>query len=394
MVLTEKQKLGLELAIARYKSHKPYTCIACLAGTGKSTLVKFIVAALDLNPKEDVAYVAFTGKAANVLSRKGNPNAITAHKLLYEAKPKSDGSFFFMKKFPFEKPYKLIVVDEVSMLPKHMWELLLDHHVHILACGDPGQLPPLYPEDENHVLDNPHIFLDEIMRQAEGSEIIQFSRHVREGKPTSNFQAQAAQVQIFDKANLSIGMYNWADQIICATNNTRIAVNQAIRNNLGYSDSPQEGDKIITMRNHWDISSDKYSPLTNGTTGYLKNIRYDKLWVPYYISNAKIPVIYADIETEYEGTFKNLTIDLTALLTGTKFLNPRQEYQMNQSKKCADAPIELAYGYAITCHRAQGSEWDKVLVLEEKFPFDKDEHKRWLYTAATRASDKLVVINK
>ena len=56
-------------------------------------------------------------------------------------------------------------------------------------------------------------------------------------------------------------MYNWADQIICATNNTRIAVNQAIRNNLGYSDSPQEGDKIITMRNHWDILSDKYISL-------------------------------------------------------------------------------------------------------------------------------------
>ena len=55
-------------------------------------------------------------------------------------------------------------------------------------------------------------------------------------------------------------------------------------------------------------------------------------------------------------------------------------------------PDSFAYGYAITCHKAQGSEWDKVLVLEEKFPFDKEEHKRWLYTAVTRAAEKLVLV--
>ena len=82
MQLTDKQQEGLEIAVARYRSNKPYTVIAGYAGTGKSTLVKFIISALEIEP-EDVAYVAFTGKAANVLAKKGCPNATTAHKLLY-----------------------------------------------------------------------------------------------------------------------------------------------------------------------------------------------------------------------------------------------------------------------------------------------------------------------
>ena len=59
-----------------------------------------------------------------------------------------------------------------------------------------------------------------------------------------------------------------------------------------------------------------------------------------------------------------------------------------------DPPFDFTYGYAITCHKAQGSEWQKLLVFEEKFPFDKEEHRRWLYTAITRASEKLVIVKK
>ena len=87
-------------------------------------------------------------------------------------------------------------------------------------------------------------------------------------------------------------------------------------------------------------------------------------------------------------------IDYKALTTGTKALTPKQEFQMNRSLKLPDAPFEFAYGYAITCHRAQGSEWDKIMVIEENFPFDREEHKRWLYTACTRAAEKLVVVKK
>lgn len=137
MELTHKQEEGLKIAVSRYYNHDPYTVISGYAGSGKSTLVKFIISALNLYP-EDVAYVAYTGKAALVLKEKDCPNPTTAHKLLYNSKPRPDGTFYHEIKRPLEAPYKLIVVDEVSMLPLEMWELLLSHHIHVVALGDPG----------------------------------------------------------------------------------------------------------------------------------------------------------------------------------------------------------------------------------------------------------------
>ena len=92
MVLTNKQQQGLKIAVARFNDREPWTCIAGYAGTGKSTLVKFIIAALNIDP-EDVCYIAFTGKAATVLQQKGCPNAVTAHKLLYRSKQMPNGKY-------------------------------------------------------------------------------------------------------------------------------------------------------------------------------------------------------------------------------------------------------------------------------------------------------------
>lgn len=106
------------------------------SGSGKSTLVRFIIEALDI-PPDEVRYVSLTGKASEVLRKKGNSNAITAHKLLYQAKQRKDGTYFFDPRKALEGLPKIIVVDEVSMLPKDMWDLLCSHPVYILALGDP-----------------------------------------------------------------------------------------------------------------------------------------------------------------------------------------------------------------------------------------------------------------
>ena len=106
-------------------------------GSGKTTLINFIIAALKLHP-DNVAYVAYTGKAATVLKQKGCANAVTAHKLLYYAKQLPSGKFTYKPRKRLENEYKIIVVDEVSMLPRTLWELLLSHKIHVLACGDPG----------------------------------------------------------------------------------------------------------------------------------------------------------------------------------------------------------------------------------------------------------------
>ena len=88
-------------------------------------------------------------------------------------------------------------------------------------------------------------------------------------------------------------------------------------------------------------------------------------------------------------------MDLNMMLTGDCSLDWRDKYKLGKNRKTQHlVPKEFVYGYAITGHKAQGSEWDKVTVLEEKFPFDKNEHARWLYTACTRAADKLVLIQQ
>lgn len=137
MILTNGQEKGLKIAVDRYKKGEPYTVIAGYAGTGKSTLVSHIVDALNIYPG-DVCYVAFTGKASLVLREKGCENSMTAHKLLYHSKEKPDGTFEHKPRKYLEVGYKLIVVDEVSMIPVDMWELLLSHGVHVIALGDPG----------------------------------------------------------------------------------------------------------------------------------------------------------------------------------------------------------------------------------------------------------------
>ena len=87
-----------------------------------------------------------------------------------------------------------------------------------------------------------------------------------------------------------------------------------------------------------------------------------------------------------------LGMDKKLILTGEKSLDWKTEYRLGKSKYADGIPMEFTYAYAITAHKSQGSEWDKVLVIEERFPFDKEEHARWLYTACTRASGKLVLV--
>lgn len=395
MILTRKQEEGLRIAVDRFRKKMPYTCIAGYAGSGKSTLVRFIIDALQIDP-ERVCYVAYTGKAATVLQQKGCPGAKTAHKLLYEAKPKKDGTFWFKKRDYLEEDYAVIVVDEVSMLPTKMWELLLSHRIYILACGDPGQLPPINPADNNHVLDKPHVFLDEIMRQAQESEIIRLSMHVREGRPISTFRASGAQVLTFNNFELCDSMYMWADQIICATNNRRDEINNKVRELKGFGPEPQIGDKIISLRNHWeDFSYSGDWALTNGSIGTITNIDQKLIHVPAEISIRSIPYMFTDIQLEDDDLFTQVPIDYKRLTTGESFLTPEQEFKMRNNKNVeVDPPYPFAYGYAMTCHKSQGSEWGKVLVIEERFPFERELHKRWMYTACTRASEKLVVIKK
>ena len=390
IILTKKQEEGLKICIARYLEGEKYTVISGYAGTGKSTLVKFITQSLpNIDPDRDVVYATFTGKAAQVLMTKGNKNCITLHRLLYDSVPKPDGTY--LRKPVQEIPYKIVVVDEVSMAPKDMIERLFSYSVHVICLGDPFQLPPIDKDADNHLLDEPHVFLDEVMRQALDSEIIQLSMKIRHGESFKNFKGKDAQV--YDHTQLNTGMMMWADQIICATNRTRIDMNTAMRQLMNRGDQPENGDKVICLRNYWDDLSYNGDYLVNGTIGFLDGIYPSLNQIPPFFGGQLIKITSAEFTSDTDAFYGRFDMDTKCILTGEKALDAKTIYRLNRSRRFAHlVPYEFTYGYAITCHKAQGSQWDKVLVIEEGFPFRKEEHARWLYTAITRAIDKVVLI--
>ncbi len=392
MELNRKQEEALRIAIDRYRAGEPYTVISGYAGSGKSTTITFIISALGLDPEKEVAYITFTGKASEVLRSKGCPNAMTAHRLLYYSKQLPNGKFIYRPRPRLDGLYKLFIVDEVSMLPLDLWNLLLSHHVPVIACGDPFQLPPISKEQDNRVLEHPHIFLDEVMRQAKESDIIRLSMDIRAGKKIIPFNGN--DVRVFKKTDSTMSMLNWADQVITATNKSREAINECMREQQGRGPEPEIGDKVICCHNSWDFISDKGdNPLINGTIGYIDSFTLKDIAYKTRCSTKRVKVMMANISSE-SGIFANIPIDYMALTIGEKALTPQEEYRIRKNLSNPPPPIEFNYGYAITGHRAQGSQWGKVLVVEEYFPFDKEEHDRWVYTGITRSVDRLTLILK
>ena len=402
MALTTDQFNGLKTIVERYKNHERFSVLSGYAGTGKSYLLRHVIEALGLNPNTDVAFATPTGKAAQVLSSMGNKNAQTIHRLLYQWFPKPGGGFF-RKRIPF-LPYKLVVCDEVSMIDNEMINDLLSHgECHVIFTGDPFQLEPVNKDAGNTMLDNPHVFLSEIMRQALESDIVRLSMEIREGKPLENFIGTDAQV--IGRGDIVDGMMTWADQIICAKNDTRMAFNRKVNELRGFdNENVTEGQKIICLRNYWDILSEEGEPLVNGTIGVLDNVRKVRRRIAPSVGGGYIDIILCDLITENQDIYYDLPLDFNQLLTGQRTItDSKLLYKIDrfysspwaQEKGLQNPiPLEAEMGWAITCHKAQGSTFGKVLVQEEAFPFNREEHQKWVYTAMTRPSNRLVFVQK
>lgn len=372
MTLTDKQSAGLKLAVARYKSKEKYTCISGFAGTGKSTLVQYIIKELNI-PSSKIAYVAYTGKAALVLKNKGCPGATTAHKLLYHTTELPNGTFEHTPKLKPDKPLKLIVVDEVSMLEKEQWDILMKWGIHVICLGDPFQLPPI--GEDNGVLRNSHIFLDEVMRQAQDSEIIRLSMDIRDGKSLSYFKGKDARV--VPKDTISDRLISTADIVLCGKNATRYYLNQRIRRVIWgeqYKDEPIENDKIICLKNYWNKGD-----LANGLIGRINCIEKKD----DFILKTKL---LADFKTD-DDAFYDLSMDYQLFIDGKPLVN-QDNWKMYPKEI---RPLEFDYAYSVTVHKSQGSEYGKVVLFNEYLGKDRETYLRWLYTGVTRASEKLVV---
>lgn len=342
--LTDEQSLVIDELL---KFNKKITCVGGLAGTGKTTLVSYLLKTL-----KGFACCAFTGKAAEVLRSKG-VEASTIHSLIYNVGADDDdeeepevGTLVFSKKPSI--PFKGIIVDEASMVGRSIYQDLISYDLPIIFIGDHGQLEPV--NEDMYLMANPDHRLETVHRNA--GDIARFAHHLRSGGEASDFElSKNSPVQVLQKKDCQPHLLN-SDQIICALNSTRVQVNKYIRQLKGYNPiKPVSGDRVISLRN-----SRKYK-IVNGSQGIVRGVRARKLTVEFYNKTLSI---------EYSPT------------------------TFNQEKQSGDNMYvhPFDYAYAVTCHKAQGSEWKKTFVLEQKI--SAWDHKRWAYTAASRAKETMI----
>ncbi|WP_102958999.1 ATP-dependent DNA helicase [Mangrovicella endophytica] len=343
------------------------------AGTGKTTLARHFAEGLD----GAVQFAAFTGKAAQVLRSKGAKSARTLHSLIYRPRGEETVSdeesgtsrvsptFSLNRQSPVAKA-KLVIVDECSMVDEALGRDLLSFGTPILVLGDPGQLPPVsgggfFTEAE------PDFLLTEIHRQARDNPIIELALHVREGRELMHGDWGTA--QIIGKRDVERERVLAADQVLVGTNRTRRRYNARLRELKGYTGAlPQAGDKLVCLRN------DPAKGLLNGS-----------LWQVMTASPEKTKpgtnlIVKPDDDDVDSGAAK-------IKLLKSAFENPEEEVPWATKKRFDD----FDYGYALTVHKAQGSQWNDVMLFDESWAF-KETRERWLYTAITRAAEKLTIV--
>jgi len=331
------------------------------AGTGKTTLARHI--ADDVDGK--VLFAAFTGKAALVMRSKGCFGATTIHSLIY--RPRDSGeeipSFDLWEDAPASKA-KLIVIDECSMVDAELGKDLLSFGVPLLVLGDPAQLPPI--QSGGFFTDaEPDAMLTEVHRQAQDDPIVRLSMDVRAGK--SLVPGTYGETQVVRRSDLDPQRVLDADQILVGRNNTRRAYNKRMRERRGFAEPlPSAGDKLVCLRNN------RRKGLFNGG-----------LWVVKKRGVRKSGVLSLRLLAEDDAASRPVRVSVRPeCFTGGI---EQMEWML---RKRYD---EFDFGYVLTVHKAQGSQWDDVVLFDESFAFP-DTRERWLYTGITRAVRRLTVV--
>ena len=437
IVLTAQQEKAKNL-ISKWwnEDNNQIFVLAGYAGTGKTFLVDYIVKNVLKLEKERVAFVAPTGKAASILIKKGRTEASTIHRLIYNAVEKEyeteiDGKKIKSKKIEFLKVpeifgYDLLVVDEISMVEEKILEDLMSYGIRILCCGDAGQLPAIFKS--NNLLENPDFTLTEIVRQAEDNAIICLATMARNGIRIPEGNYGNGDVIVINRNNLSEDDFKFisssVDQIICGTNATRKNLNEKIRSWKGIdiekNKFPLKGEKVICTTNNWEISLDEkneYS-LVNGiileaqTDSLIldPSLKLGSIELKADFLDNSVPDILFDSSIFSEGSYSFEAWQRAYLLDdGTfsikdifwkkkdgelkeDFFKRKKEELIRKHNAISDKQISrIEFAYAISCHKSQGSEFDSVIVFDESFIFRNDA-KKWLYTAITRAKKKLIII--
>jgi exodeoxyribonuclease-5 len=407
------------------------------AGTGKTTLTRHAIEELGLDTmtkdadgvasaSDGVLYAAFTGKAALVMTRKGTP-ASTIHSLIYrvsEATPEEiervkqeiaeiraklptlDPAVrlfeesrlrsleirlddihkprFVFNEQSIVRDAALIVLDEVSMVGDDMARDLLAFGKPILVLGDPGQLPPIRGEGA-FTQAQPDVMLTEIHRQAGESAIIRLATMARQGFQIP-YGEHDSYVWKMPRSSVTPEQMLRGGQLICGRNATRIQLNIAMKRAAGFDTVYPTGErhngqaeKIICLKNRHDLG------IVNGMFLELSDVR-DENEVGF---SATIrtedgdPVGATDSKAARYVIYKGHFDDHVQR-------DPERDRRDHWVKK---GLIEAVWGYAITCHKSQGSQWENVIVYDDGLGRTAEDRARWLYTAITRAERGLVILD-
>lgn len=391
------------------------------AGTGKTTITRHAIGELGLEAMDrsggsgGVLYAAFTGKAALVMTRKGTP-ASTIHSLIYrvsEATPEeiervtrelealrgglrgmgpAERSFaetqirrlelrladihqprFELNEQSLVRNADLIVLDEVSMVGAEMASDLLAFGKPILVLGDPGQLPPI--KGEGAFTDAaPDVMLTDIHRQAETSAIIRLATLARQSAPIP-YGEHDAFVWKLRRSDIGPQQFLKGGQVICGRNATRLFLNTALKQAAGFPAAyPQgAGEKIICLKNRHDLG------LVNGMFLDLSDIRDEGALAFSAVVRTEDGDAVPGRQWFYKGHFDDhVAYDAERL---------RRDWRDMRGL------VESVWGYAITCHKAQGSQWENVIVYDDGLGRTREDRARWLYTAITRAERGLVILD-
>lgn len=403
------------------------------AGTGKSTVLKFALDELGLDPHRSdrdggycvpgVVTATFTGKAALVLRRKGTP-ARTIHSLIYKVVEASEAelaeaadriagaerdarrlagfdrtvaeaaieamrqALSAMKKPSFAlnpdsdaARARLIVLDEVSMVGEQMAGELMSFGTPILVLGDPGQLPPIKGEGA-FTKDEPDIMLTEIHRQARESAVIRLGTMARNGEPIG-FGQYDTFVWKMHKTDVTPEQALRGGQVICGLNATRLQLNNAMRHAAGFTDGwlpSGAGEKIICLKNQNDLG------LINGMFLTLADVVDEgSLFFSATVADEDgnpIGAVNADGGRGRLRIYKGHFHDHVAL-------DPDRHDRDWRAKR---GLVEATFGWAITGHKSQGSQWENVIVWDDGLGRNEMDRRRWLYTVITRAERGLVIL--
>lgn len=345
------------------------------AGTGKSTMAQFLAQGV----RGSVLYAAFTGKAALVMRKRGCLGATTIHSLIYipYEDPKTGERRYVINSNSAVADAKLVIIDEVSMVNQDLALDLLSFGTKVLVLGDPGQLPPV--EGTGYFISvEPDVMLTEIHRQARENKIIRLSGSVRtNGMNFINTIPEGNYDEVSVRASRSLTEMMAHDQVLCGTNKTRTAVNAAIRAELRYpSDRPVAGDKVICLKNN------REKALLNGQIWFIDEV------ISFNEQTGRLKLI---IRSEDDPKVKMTVSTHIWFFRGTEdeFMKTRE------GRRERGQYDEFTFGYAITVHKSQGSQWDKVYLIDESFVWSRSSEAdviKHLYTGITRAAETITIV--